>query len=139
MVAPLVALSRALPGLNLAAVVAREPGDRVSRPWLSVARVERVGTRLGPGESETEPRPRAVADFALGEFLDLSSKVGHADAIAARLEEIGDRAISGRATQKIGMAREGLAVLRLHHELAVASGTARPAGPADDERDRRTR
>ena len=73
-------------------------------------------------KSETEPRPRAVADFALGEFLDLSSKVGHADAIAARLEEIGGRAVSGRATQKIGMAREGLAVLRFHHELAVASG-----------------
>ena len=73
-------------------------------------------------KGETEPRARAVADFAIGEFLDLSSKVGHTDAIAARLEELGDRAISGRATQKIGMAREALAVLRWHHELAVASG-----------------
>ena len=51
-------------------------------------------------KGETEPRARAVADFSIGEFLDLSSKVGHTDAIAARLEELGDRAISDGRRRK---------------------------------------
>jgi len=73
-------------------------------------------------KGETDPHLQAVANFALGEFLDLSAKVGHADAIEARLDEISGRKISGHATQRIGMAREALSILRFNHQLAVASG-----------------
>jgi RHS repeat-associated protein len=73
-------------------------------------------------KAETEPRAKAVADFALGEFLDLSGKVGHADALAARLTEIAGRKVTGRAAQKLGMAREALWVFTFHHEEAAPSG-----------------
>lgn len=73
---------------------------------------------------EIEPRAKAVADFALGEFLDLSSKIGHADEIETRLAEVEGRSVTGRAAQKIGMAREALGILRFHHEEAAPSGPA---------------
>jgi hypothetical protein len=75
-------------------------------------------------KGETDPRAKAVADFALGEFLDLSAKVGHADEIAARLDEIAGRNVTGRAAQKLGMAREALWVFKFHHEEAAPSGPA---------------
>src|SRR5258707_315768 len=73
---------------------------------------------------ETDLRPKAVADFALGEWFDLSGKVGHADAMAARFEEIDGRNVTGRAAQKLGMAREAVWVLKYHHEEAAPSGPA---------------
>src|SRR6266511_519658 len=75
-------------------------------------------------KAETDLRAKAVADFALGEWLDLSAKVGHADAIEGRFAEIGGRNVTGRAAQKLGMAREAFWVLRFHHEEAAASGPA---------------
>ena len=73
---------------------------------------------------ETDVRANAVADFALGEWLDLSGKIGRADAMAARFEEISGRNVTGRAAQKLGMAREAVWVLKDHHEEAAASGAA---------------
>jgi RHS repeat-associated protein len=73
-------------------------------------------------KAETEPRAKAVADFALGEFLDLSGKVGHADVLTARLDEIAGRKVTGRAAQKLSMAREARWVFRFHHEEAAPSG-----------------
>jgi len=73
---------------------------------------------------ETEPHAHAVADFALGELLDLSAKVGKADAVAQRLQEIEKRPVSGPATQRIGVAREALIAFQYHHDQAVASGPA---------------
>jgi YD repeat-containing protein len=73
---------------------------------------------------ETDLRAKAVADFALGEFLDLSGKVGHERQIAARLDEIEGRNVTGRAAQKVAMAREALWVFRFHHEEAAPSGPA---------------
>jgi RHS repeat-associated protein len=70
----------------------------------------------------SDPRGRGVADYALGEWLDLSSKIGHADEIEARLDEIKTRDVTGRATQKVGMAREALWVFKYHHEFALPSG-----------------
>ena len=50
-------------------------------------------------------------DFALREWLDLSGTIGRADAMAARFDEIGGRPITGRAAQKLSMAREAVWVL----------------------------
>lgn len=70
----------------------------------------------------TAPEQAAVADYALGEWLELSTKFGHADAIEARLNEIEGRDVRGSAAAKVWQAREGLVCFRERHHEAVSSG-----------------
>jgi RHS repeat-associated protein len=71
---------------------------------------------------ETEFRSKAVADFAVGEYLEQSAKIGRADELSSKLAEIGNRSVTGRAAQQISMAREALSILKEHHEEAAPSG-----------------
>ena len=70
----------------------------------------------------TDRDARAVADFAVGEWLDVTMELGHVDALAARLAELEGRDVHGPAASKIGKAREALWVFENHHDLAVGSG-----------------
>src|SRR5262249_43316896 len=73
--------------------------------------------------AETEPPAQAVAGFALGGWVELSHQIGRATQIAERLDQIAGRPLSGRAAQKIALAREGVWVTRVAHEV-LASGAA---------------
>ena len=77
---------------------------------------------------ETDVRAKAVADFALGEWLDLSGKIGRADVMAARFEEIGGRTVTGRAAQKLGMTREAVWVLTCCSIRSSAAKNGQPRG-----------
>jgi RHS repeat-associated protein len=84
-----------------------------------------------------DPMGHAVADYALGERLDLLSKVGNVAAMSAAMAEIKDRDVRGSAGEKVDSARQTLWVLEHRHELATPSGvvaisawlTARPGEP----------
>ncbi|MDE3155354.1 MAG: peptidase C39, bacteriocin processing, partial [Acidobacteriota bacterium] len=75
-------------------------------------------------KTETEPQAKAVADFALGQYLHLSSQVGHSKEVATALKEIAGRRITGSAGQQVAMAREASWVWTYHHGEAQASGSA---------------
>jgi RHS repeat-associated protein len=74
--------------------------------------------------NDTAPLSRAVADFAIGNWFQLSTNMGRTNAIENRLAELGDREVGGSAGAKIQAAREGLWVLKEQHELATGSGPA---------------
>ncbi|PYR13613.1 MAG: type IV secretion protein Rhs, partial [Acidobacteria bacterium] len=73
---------------------------------------------------EVNPRAKAVADMALGEWLDLSIQVGHSDEVSGRLAELLGRPLSGRAAQKVASAREQLWLVRNRPEQVHPSGSA---------------
>ncbi len=70
------------------------------------------------GKDVTEPRAKALVDRALGELLQMHARLGHAEALAALFEEIGDRPVTGPATEALAGAREGLWMMQ--HEPGVS-------------------
>lgn len=60
------------------------------------------------GKNATEPRARALVDRAVGELARLEASLGHFDELAALFEEIGNRPVTGPATEAIQTAREEL-------------------------------
>src|SRR5882672_10581209 len=74
-------------------------------------------------KDETDPRARAVADFAIGEWFELSHKLGRPTNVVERVQEVEGRHLSGRAGQQMALAAEGVWVTRVHHDV-LASGAA---------------
>ncbi|MGO8866374.1 MAG: RHS repeat-associated core domain-containing protein [Alphaproteobacteria bacterium] len=64
------------------------------------------------GRSTTEPQARAVVDRALGELARLYASLGHFESLAALFDEIGDRPVTGSATEAVQTAREELALVK---------------------------
>ena len=70
------------------------------------------------GKTVTEPRAKALVDRAVGELARMHARLGHADRLAALFAEIGDRPVTGPATEALTGAREGLWTMR--HDSGVA-------------------
>lgn len=70
----------------------------------------------------TDPAGRAVADYAIGEWLDKTIMFGNVTAVQEKLQEVGAREVRGPAGNKVNGAREGLAFLTHFHHKAVFSG-----------------
>jgi RHS repeat-associated protein len=60
------------------------------------------------GKGATEPRARALVDRAVGELARLYASLGHVERLQALFEEIGDRPVTGSATEAVQTAREML-------------------------------
>jgi RHS repeat-associated protein len=58
------------------------------------------------GKSATEPHARALVDRAVGELARLDASLGHFDDLSALFDEIGDRPVTGSATEAVQTARE---------------------------------
>jgi len=71
-----------------------------------------------------DPFSRAVADFAVGEFLQQATAFGQVDALESHLKELDGRPATGTAANKVNLAREGLWTLVNKHEEATFSGPA---------------
>lgn len=74
------------------------------------------------GKGVTEPHARALVDRAVGELLRMHSRLGHADDVAALLGELGERPVSGPATEAVAASREALAVMRSNPGIAYLCG-----------------
>jgi RHS repeat-associated protein len=74
-------------------------------------------------KAATDVNGRAVADYALGQWFDLVTRLGQENLLAARLDEIKDRSVGGPAAEKVTVAREGLWILTNRHHDAVASAS----------------
>jgi YD repeat-containing protein len=64
------------------------------------------------GRDATEPHARALVDRAAGELARLHAALGHVERLAALLEEVGARPVTGPATETVQVARETLGVMR---------------------------
>jgi RHS repeat-associated protein len=64
------------------------------------------------GREATDYRARALVDRAVGELVRLHAQLGHQQQLAALLAEIGDRPVSGPATEALQSGREMLWVMR---------------------------
>jgi RHS repeat-associated protein len=64
------------------------------------------------GRNAAEARAKALVDRAVGELVLLHAELGHAERLALLLEEIGDRPVSGPATEPVQSARETLWLMR---------------------------
>lgn len=58
------------------------------------------------GKGATEPQARALVDRAVGELARLYASLGHIERLQSFFEEIGDRAVTGSATEAVQAARE---------------------------------
>jgi YD repeat-containing protein len=73
-------------------------------------------------KDETSAYGRAVADFALAEWLTLASRFGNGETVMARLKEAERRSVSGTAASNIARVRENLAIIRDNPKEAIACG-----------------
>ena len=74
------------------------------------------------GRSITEPQSKALVDRAIGELIRMHARVGHADQVAALFKDIGDRHLSGSATEALTGAKEGLWMMRNEPGVAYLCG-----------------
>ena len=64
------------------------------------------------GKGAADRRARALVDRAIGELLRLHAGLGHQDRLAVLLEDVGERPLSGSATEMVQYARDTLWVMR---------------------------
>jgi len=60
------------------------------------------------GKDATDPQARALVDRAVGELARLQASLGHNEDLIELFAEIGDRAVTGSATEGVQVAREEL-------------------------------
>jgi hypothetical protein len=63
-----------------------------------------------------------LVDRAVGELLRMHARLGHADEVAALFEEIGERPLTGPATETRTGAKEGLWIMRNDPGVAYLCG-----------------
>ena len=74
------------------------------------------------GRTATDPSVRALVDRALGELARMHARLGHADRLAELFDDIGERAVTGPATEALAGAREGLWQMRNNPGVAYLCG-----------------
>ncbi len=74
------------------------------------------------GRSNTDPRVKALVDRVAGELLRMHARLGHADDIEKLIADIGDRKLTGQATEDLTGAREGLYVFRNNPGIGYLCG-----------------
>ena len=74
------------------------------------------------GKQITDPHARVVVDRAVGELARMHARLGHADELSALFAEMGDRHVSGDATEAIDGAKDGLWLMRNHPGTAYLCG-----------------
>ena len=74
------------------------------------------------GRTVTDPAARALVDRALGELARMHARLGHADRLAELFDEVGERAVTGPATEALAGAREGLWQMRNNPGVAYLCG-----------------
>ncbi len=73
-------------------------------------------------ENHNHPRAKALADRAIGEYLQLNSKLGRVEILDPAFESLTGREIGGVATELIAGARTGLHTMKSTPEIAFRCG-----------------
>src|SRR5260221_2225275 len=80
--------------------------------------------RIAWGLAKDTPTPaaRAIADQAVGQLLQLESRLGHAEVVEALLAEVSARPLTGAATEQRSNARQAVGVMRHAPDEAFRCG-----------------
>ncbi len=73
--------------------------------------IDAFGMAWLEGRTSTDPRVHMLVDRAVGELAEMHARLGHVPELQAVFKEIGNRPITGPATERIQGAREGLATM----------------------------
>jgi RHS repeat-associated protein len=68
------------------------------------------------------PAARTIADQAVGQLLQLESRLGHADVVEALIAEVGTRPLAGAASEQFSNAKQAVWVMRHAPEEAFRCG-----------------
>lgn len=74
------------------------------------------------GRDASTPEAKALVDRAAGELARMHARLGHADRLESLFKELGDRPVSGPATEAIVGAKEGLWTMRNDPGIAYLCG-----------------
>jgi len=74
------------------------------------------------GRHSTVLEAKRLTDRAVGELARMHARIGHADQLEALFADMGDRPITGAATEFITGAQEGIAVMRNRPGIAYLCG-----------------
>jgi RHS repeat-associated protein len=74
------------------------------------------------GRASTDPHVKALVDRIAGELLRMHARLGHADDIEKLIADIGDRKLTGQATEELTGAREGLWIFRHNPGIGYLCG-----------------
>ncbi len=70
----------------------------------------------------TEPSERAVADFAVGQLAELWARLGRRESLQALFAELQGRPVRGSASDRVELAKAGLAFMNLHPDRGYRCG-----------------
>ena len=74
------------------------------------------------GKDATGPRANALVDRAVGELVVLDAELGRKDDLAALLKEVGNRPVSGPATEMVQAGRDALTVMKTDPSISIFAG-----------------
>jgi RHS repeat-associated protein len=74
------------------------------------------------GRDNRDPQVKALVDRVAGELLRMHARLGHADQIDSLLAEIGDRKLTGSATEDLKGAKQGLWMMRHNPGVSYLCG-----------------
>lgn len=74
------------------------------------------------GKAATEPKAKALADRAAGEYVKMLARLGRHDALVAFLATVKDRSFTGQSTELIRAGIEGSATMEMRPEIAFRCG-----------------
>jgi hypothetical protein len=74
------------------------------------------------GHAATEPRAKALVDRSVGELLWMHARLGHSERLAELFDDIGERPLTGPATELRTGAKEGLWTMRNEPGVAYLCG-----------------
>jgi RHS repeat-associated protein len=74
------------------------------------------------GRNSRDPQVKALVDRVAGELLRMHARLGHADQLDALLAEIGDRPLTGQATEDLKGAKQGLWMMRHNPGVSYLCG-----------------
>ena len=145
--APLEAFVAAHPHSGWSAAVLTDLGLAYYHAGYFSRAFDALTSAWSEGKAATVPQGRALVDRAVGELAKMHARVGHADALEALFKDMGDRAVTGSATELVTGAKEGVWVMRnepgiaylcgpkaLKNVLLALGGTADSVSFLDDER-----
>ncbi len=122
--APLEDFATGHPGSGWRLAVLTNLGLRDAREGYFPRALAAFAAAWDAGKSATEPHARALADRAAGELLRMHARLGHAEQLAALLDALKDRGLSGPATELRDGAKETLWLMRHDPNRAFRCGPA---------------
>ena len=74
------------------------------------------------GKNVTDRQAKMLVDRAIGELLRMHARLGHSERLAELLKDVGDRPVSGAATEAVAGAKEGLWMMQNDPGVAYLCG-----------------